>query len=152
MNCLRTCLSLLVFSLVGCVVVPPPSGPEAPPQVDRRVQIPQPRNSYESTHLQQVVNLLRRNGFDPVPYAASHRLYFTIETGPVNADATIRLYREGRTVVDAFGRDGGPMIIVDRSRVVRNAVDKALVEFEGQLRRQGSDWSYPTPYPSYPGY
>jgi hypothetical protein len=142
---------MLALTLVGCVVVPPSSGPQAPPQVDRRVQIPQPQNNYESAHLQQVVNVLRQSGFDPVPYSANHRLYFTIETGPVNADATIRLYREGQVVVDAFGRDGGPLIIVDRARVVRNAVDRALAEFDSQLRRL-PDWSRPTPYGSYPGY
>jgi len=143
------------MSMVSCVVVPPSSSPQPVPQVDRRVQVPRPGNSYEATHLQQVVNVLRRNGYDPVSYGATHRLTFSIETGPVNADTIIRLDREGRTLVDAFGRDGGPRIIVDRAGVVRSSVDRALQEFDSQLRRV-SDWSRPTPYGSpygsYPSY
>lgn len=145
--------------LSSCAVNTLPSGPGAqpPPRVDLRVQMPRPTNSYESTHLQQVVNVLRRYGYEPVNYGANHRLTFSIETGPVNADATIRLEREGRTIVDAFGRDGGPRIILDRAGVVRTAMDRALAQFDDQLRRVPPDWGRPTPYGpysggSYPGY
>jgi hypothetical protein len=103
----------------------------------------------EAGYLGQIANVLRRNGYEPVGGGyADHRLTFTIETGPVNADATLVLDQRGRVVAQATGREGGPRIIFDRSGVVRVAVDRCLANFEPQLRGPrygGYDGGYGNP-------
>ena len=96
---------------------------------------------------------------------AEYQLVFTIETGPINADATISLSHGGRVVAQAAGRDGGPRIILRRAEVVATAVQRALEQFDSQLARmdhgpqpyghpsQGygqSPYGSPAPYPAAP--
>ncbi len=103
--------------------------------------MPNDLDQRESGYVGQIASLLQQHGYQPVNGGyADYQLNFTIETGPVNADATLTLHQGPRIVAQAKGRDGGPRIIFDRSGVVRNAVDRCLPQFASQL---------PQPMPSY---
>ena len=153
MNLRRLILVVAAVLLASCAVPPPPggSGPGLRPAL--AVLMPMARNDYEARHLPQVARVLERHGYNPVSYGYPDlRLQFTIETGPVNADATITLLRGSRVIARAFGRDGGPRIIVDRSGVVASAMDRALRDLDVQLDRSGPGWGGPMPYGPTPGY
>ena len=110
-----------------------------------------PRNldQREAGYLGMIGGMLEQNGYQPVNGGyADYELDFTIETGPVNADATLTLRQGPRIINQATGRDGGPRIIIDRNGVVRNAVDRCLNEFAPRLPRP----SAPQPYTPPSGY
>lgn len=143
------CLVLAAVTLFFTSCVAPPSSGETGPGIRPALAVlmPVPRNDYEARHLPQVFRALERHGYNPVSYGYPDlRLQFTIETGPVNADATITLLRGSRIIARAFGRDGGPRIIMDRSGVVLVAVDRALRDLDVQLGNAGPGWGEPVPY------
>lgn len=122
----------LLTGLMSCTA--PMGQIGGPQQPQRTVIIQAPSNEREATHLPGVVGALQRNGFTPLRQGhAEYQLVFTIETGPINADATISLSQAGRVVAEARGRDGGPRIILNRSAVVATAVQHALEQFDSQL-------------------
>jgi hypothetical protein len=115
------------------------------------VIIQAPSNEREATHLPGVVGALQRNGFTPIRHGhAEYQLVFTIETGPINADATISLSQAGRVVAQARGRDGGPRIILNRSAVVATAVQRALEQFDNELVQLGRAPMQQPHYPTQP--
>jgi hypothetical protein len=143
--------AFLTFTLIGCNS-PRRSGGQQQPE--RTVLVQPPNNEREATHLPQVVETLQRNGFTPVRRGyAQYEVGLLIETGPVNADATITLSQSGSVMAQARGRDGGTRIILNRSGVVANAVQKALQEFEPQLSHlQGNGYGHPQHYGDRPAW
>jgi hypothetical protein len=115
----------------------PPPGPGGAGAAQRQptVLLPYELDERETGYMRQITGMLRENGYQTVRGGyADYQLDFSIETGPVNADANLVLREGNRTVAQGFGRDGGPRIILNRNQVVRNAVDRCLAEFEPQLQ------------------
>ncbi|MBL9113390.1 MAG: hypothetical protein JNJ83_00170 [Verrucomicrobiaceae bacterium] len=130
---MKAVLLFLVVALFlpSCATVPP--GPGGPPV--RTVLMPNDLDEREVQYLGQIASILQRNGYQPANRGpAEYKLEFSIETGPVNADATLRLMSRSGIVAEATGRDGGPRIIFDRNGVARNAANRCFDEFEPQLR------------------
>ena len=100
----------------------------------RTVLMPIDLDEREVQYVGQIASILQRNGYQPVDRGpAEYKIEFTIETGPVNADATLRLLGRSGIVAEATGRDGGPRIIFDRNGVARNAANRCFDQFEPQL-------------------
>lgn len=120
-------------------------------RVDRRVQLPSNLSEEERSFVPRFASLLERRGYEPVygggaPYA----LEFSLDEGPINIDATARLYRHGDTLVDVTERDGGPRILMNRSGVRQTAVQRCLEEFDSQL--EDAPWGDDRNYPDARGY
>jgi hypothetical protein len=130
---MKTLLALLLVGLLSSCVTPP-GGPMGGPQA-LTVQMPADLDQREAAYMGEIASVLQRRGYQPVNGGyALYRLDFSIETGPVNADATLTLTQGPRVIAEATGRDGGPRIIFDREGVVRSAMTRCLEQFEPQLR------------------
>ena len=137
---MRILLSVFVgvafcLGLVGCQTLPGAGGPGAAARVPG-VLMPRNLDQREAGYLGRIATLLEQNGLRPVDGGfAEFQLDFSIETGPVNADAVLVMRDGPRVMAQAKGRDGGPRIILNRSGVVDNAVNACLSDFSAQLRR-----------------
>jgi hypothetical protein len=129
---LLLCGLLASFFFSSCQTTP--SGPGSAPRRPT-VLLPYELDEREASYMRQITGMLNQYGYNPVRGGyADYELDFSIETGPINADANLTLREGHRTVAQGFGRDGGPRIILNRNQVVRNAVERCLAEFEPQLR------------------
>ena len=101
-----------------------------------RVTMPVDLNREEQNLIGDVENMLEQNGLRPSDRSGvDYQLAFSVEDGPVNADVTLDLYQGRDRIAHAFARTGGPRIIFQRQRVIRESFDKALRQFEAQLPR-----------------
>ena len=101
-----------------------------------RVTMPVSLNQEEQNLIGDVEQALEDGGLRPTDRAgAEYQLAFSVEDGPVNADVTLDLYQGRNRVAHAFARVGGPRILFKRQKVIREAFDQALREFEAQLPR-----------------
>lgn len=125
-----------------------------------RVTMPVNLNREEQNLIGDVEQALEESGLRPTDRAgAEYQLAFSVETGAVTAEVTLDLYQGRARVAQASARAGGPRILFKRQKVIREAFDKALREFETQLPNPGFSPrasgtyrqdrnSYPPPYGS----
>jgi hypothetical protein len=66
---------------------------------------------------------------------AEYELDFVVESGPINTDVRIRLFRGRQEIAGAYSRSGGARSIFRRGEVVREAFGNCLDEFESRLPR-----------------
>ena len=125
-----------VAGLTGCATSNyPDTGSQRPVY---RVSMPSRLNANEGRLIGEVEAALERNGLRPTNQGdGDYVLEFTVEDGPVNADATLTLYQRQSQVARGYARVGGPRIILQRQRVIREAFDAALRQFENELPRSG---------------
>lgn len=133
------CTALCAVLPVSCATPDyDPNVSPARPYVPR-VTMPVDLNRNEQNLIGDVENMLEQGGLRPTDRAgAEYQLTFSVEDGPVNADVTLDLFQGRDRIAHAFARVGGPRIIFQRQRVIRESFDKALREFEAQLPRTGS--------------
>ena len=118
-----------------------PSVSPARPYVPR-VTMPVDLNANARNLIGDVEQTLEQSGLRPTDReGAEYQLAFSVEDGPVNADVTLDLYQGRNRVAHAYARVGGPRIVFQRQRVIREAFDKALQQFEAQLPRTGGSGS-----------
>lgn len=99
-----------------------------------RVTMPMETNANEQNLMDDVEQVLEARGLRPTERTGvDYQLAFSVEDGPVNADVTLELYQGRNRVAHAYARVGGPRILFQRQRVIREAFDKALQQFENQL-------------------
>ncbi len=123
-----TLLSALLFS--SCASMP------GLPGADRRptVTMPAGLDATEQGYLSLITRSLTRAGLRPVTRdEADFQLAFSIVPGPINSDATIKLYHNGQTVARGAGKKGGVMYLLKRGERTNDAVNAALDQFENQL-------------------
>jgi hypothetical protein len=135
---LRLAALLAVAALASCAG----TGFETGPVVGRPhvpgVTMPLDLNRNEQGLIGEVERVLEQNGLRPTDRReVEYQLAFSVEDGPVNADVTLDLYQGRNRVAHAYARVGGPRIVFQRQRVIREAFDKALQQFESQLPRTG---------------
>ncbi len=129
---------LAALNLTSCTTVDydsqvSPARPYVP-----RVTMPVDLNNHEQNLVGDVEHSLEQNGLRPTDRAgAEYQLAFSVEDGPVNADVTLDLFQGRTRIAHAYARVGGPRIVFQRQRVIREAFDKALQQFEMQLPRTG---------------
>lgn len=101
-----------------------------------RVTMPVNLNANEQNLIGDVEQSLEQNGLRPTDRSgADYQLEFSVEDGPVNADVTLDLFQGRNRIAHAYARVGGPRIVFQRQRVIREAFDKAMRQFEPQLPR-----------------
>ncbi len=101
-----------------------------------RVTMPMEANANEQNLMGDVEQVLEAHGLRPTDRTGvDYQLAFSVEDGPVNADVTLELYQGRNRVAHAYARVGGPRIVFQRQRVIREAFDQALRHFENQLPR-----------------
>ncbi len=154
MNVFRLSCVFAAVSLCSCVTTEYPSGGGREAYRAPQVSMPRATNRNEQNYLGAVAQVLQRNGYEPAGGgAAEYGLTFSVADGPVNADVTVDLYRGRQAVAHGFGRSGGPRIILQRQRVIQEAFEKAMREFEGELPQAGGGAGprYGRPQPQYDG-
>lgn len=130
-------LSILSFGFLTSCSTPDydPSVSPARPYIPR-VTMPVDLNANEQNLIGDVEQSLEQNGLRPTDRTgADYQLTFSVEDGPVNADVTLDLFQGRNRIAHAYARVGGPRIVFQRQRVIREAFDKALQQFEPQLPR-----------------
>jgi hypothetical protein len=101
-----------------------------------RVTMPVEANANEQNLMVEVEQVLEAHGLRPTDRTGvDYQLVFSVEDGPVNADVTLELFQGRNRVAYAYARVGGPRIVFQRQRVIREAFDKALPQFASQLPR-----------------
>lgn len=116
-----------------------PRGPDQPPPSQPRVLMPSGLNGNEEKYIPQVEAALERHGFKPtLGRDAEYKLGFSLDSGPINADARLELTQGRQNAARSFARVGGPRIIFQRGKVIREAFEKALADFDGQLAQAAS--------------
>lgn len=123
---------LWAIALAGCVT--PPDGRTV--REPRYVSLPYGLDAVERRFLPELAAALEAHGYQPVKTGGQrYGLDFAIEEGPINVDSTITLTKDGQTLAQGWGRDGGPRKIFQHDEVVRSAFDQSLDEFTAQLGR-----------------
>lgn len=106
------------------------------------VAMPYELNQNEDRYIDQVGDVLTSAGYRlSNSRSAEYSLEFSIEDGPVNADTTITLLRNGSQVATSYSRSGGPRIILQRQQVVRESFEKALSDFARRVPAVGSGYN-----------
>lgn len=106
------------------------------------VAMPSDLNQNEDRYIDQVGDVLTSAGYRlSNSRSAEYSLEFSIEDGPVNADTTITLLRNGSEVATSYSRSGGPRIILQRQQVVRESFDKALSDFSRRVPSVGGGYN-----------
>lgn len=135
---LRLATSLILAALASCAGTDfdPGAAPRRPHVPG--VTMPLDLNRDELALIGGVERSLERNGLRPTDRReVEYQLAFSVEDGPVNADVTLDLFQGRNRIAHAHARVGGPRILFQRQRVIREAFDKALRQLETQLPRPG---------------
>ncbi|MCW1883891.1 hypothetical protein OKA04_04075 [Luteolibacter flavescens] len=117
---------LLLIGCAGRTEFTPEGGPVT-------VGMPAQLSERERTHVMELDNALRSEGYQPVRHGAGElKLDFRIAEGPINTDTTIRL-SEGRTVLaEGYGRGSG-MPMIGRDKIADRSFQKAFGDFHSAL-------------------
>lgn len=84
----------------------------------------------------EVADLLEDYDFRAVNTAGErYSLDFRIDEGPINVDSTITLYKDGRIIAQARGRDGGLKKALQPANYIQRAYERSMEDFEAQLDR-----------------
>lgn len=132
-------ISILSISFLSSCATPDYDASVSParPYVPR-VTMPVDLNANARNLIGDVEQTLEQSGLRPTDReGAEYQLAFSVEDGPVNADVTLDLYQGRNRVAHAYARVGGPRIVFQRQRVIREAFDKALQQFEARLPATG---------------
>jgi hypothetical protein len=140
---------LLSASLGSCVVTPDGTPPKRQP---RYVSMPPAPGILERQYMPEVADTLEDYDFRAVNTPGErYSLDFLIEEGPINVDSTITLYKDGRIIAQARGRDGGVKKALQPAKYIQRAYERSLEDFEDQLDRldnfERADDTPPAYYP-----
>jgi hypothetical protein len=108
------------------------------------VSMPPNLDETERDLLPDIEDVFEDAGYRPTfSGGAEYELDFEVESGPINTDVRMRLFRGRQEIAGAYARSGGARSIFRRGQVVRDAFEKCLHEFDARL---------PRPAHSGPGY
>ncbi len=102
---------------------------EGPPRVAIRPHSTHERrySSLAADYFEQAGYIVSNGG------RAEYELEFTLDDGPINAVVNMTLSKRGHTVSEVEGHAGGPSMLFDRERTIREAFEDALHQLDGEV-------------------
>jgi hypothetical protein len=144
MRCALLVLSVLPF-IAGCNSVDTGYGYSRP--YVPFVALPTNLDPAERNLLPEIEDVLNNAGYrTSFSGEAEYDLDFLVDSGPINTDVRIRLFRGRQEIVVAYARSGGARSLFRRGQVVRDAFEKCLREFEARLPRSDHRRTGPDPW------